>query len=140
MGRPTDYTDKVIPKTMEYIKKCEDEIYIFQKMSGKTDGFEEKVRVNLPSIAGLALHLEVSRDTVYEWEKYYPKFSDTLMRIRALQEQMLISGGLSGKYNPLITKLILSTNHGYSEKKDITSGGQPLPTPIYGSASKPKKV
>lgn len=133
-GRPTDYTDETLPKTLEYISKCEDEVYVFQKMSGKTDGFEEKVRTHLPSIAGLSLHLGVSRETIYHWEsltnedgsRKYPEFSDTLTRIRALQEQMLIDGGLSNRYNPVISKLILSSNHGYREGKDVTSDGKAI--------------
>ena len=132
-GRPTDYDATIVPLTLEYIDKCQDEIYIFQKASGKTDGFEEKIRTHLPSVAGLALHLDISRDTVYEWEKKHREFADTLTRIRAMQEQALLDGGLSGRYNPMIARLVLSTNHGYRENKDLTSGGEKLPTPILGT-------
>jgi len=135
LGRPIEYSEETLKKTLEYISKCEDEIYIFQKMSGKTDGFEEKIRTRLPSIAGLALYLDVARDTVYDWESKYKDFSYTLTRIRAMQEQALLDGGLSGRYNPIITKLILATNHGYRENKDITTNGKDLPTPIYGGKS-----
>ena len=79
----------------------------------------------LPSIEGLARYLEVSRDTLYEWEKQYPEFSDILEAVRAEQADRLINNGLSGDYNPTITKLMLS-KHGYSDKTDITTAGQPL--------------
>ena len=126
IGRPPKYNKKILPRTLEYIEKCQDEIYVFQKMAGKTDGFEEKIRTHLPSIAGLALHLGISRETVYDWEGKFPPFSDALTRIRAMQEQALIDGGLSNRYNHVIAKLILSSNHGYKENKDITSGGEPI--------------
>lgn len=129
-GRPTKYGPKILKKVQEYIEKCKDDEYIFQKMSGKTDGFEEKIRTHLPTLAGLALYLGIDKDTVQEWGKEKPEFSVSLSRIKQMQEQILIDNGLSNRYNPLIAKLILSSNHGYREGKDITSNGNTLPTPI----------
>jgi hypothetical protein len=44
---------------------------------------------------------------------------------------MLIQNGLKGEYNATITKLMLTKHKGedgqpYSDKSDITSGGQPI--------------
>ena len=52
-----------------------------------------------------------------------------------MQEQSLLDGGLSGRYNPLIAKLVLSSNHGYREGKDITTDGKAVQIPIYGGLS-----
>jgi len=72
----------------------------------------------LPTIEGLALALNVSKDTLYEWEKIEPEFSDVLKKLRESQAQKLIQNSLVGRYNPLITKLMLS-KHGYIEKKEV---------------------
>ena len=48
------------------------------------------------------------------------------------QERSLVRGGLEGKYNPAITKMML-TKHGYSDKveQDLTSSdGSMSPTRI----------
>lgn len=119
-GRPTKYTEEMLTKAQEYLKTCQDTEYIFQKMSGKTDGFEEKVKTNLPTVVGLAMHLDVNRDTLYEWAKHHEEISDILTRIMELQEQRLLDGGLSNRYNPLITKMVLMSNHGYREKTALT--------------------
>ena len=37
------------------------------------------------------------------------------------REQLLIENGLDGKFNSNITKLILTTNHGYSENNQSDS-------------------
>ena len=132
VGRPTKYDDTIIPRTIEYIDSCEDEEYDWTKSesSGKVDSesWEHRIRVNLPTMEGLALKLDVSRDTLYEWRDNYKEFSDTLRKLLHKQQQMLIAKGLSGDYNPTIAKLILSANHGMKEKteQDITSGGKAI--------------
>lgn len=79
----------------------------------------------IPSIAGLAMHLGVSRSTVNLWATQPDKsrFSDTLEQIKAKQELLLLNGGLGGVFNPAITKLALA-NHGYKEKQDINHESQ----------------
>jgi hypothetical protein len=128
-GRPTDYSQEILEKAQEYLVSCIDEEYDWTKTEGdKSTSYEHRIRVKLPSIEGLAKYLGVARSTVYLWEKDYPEFSDILEEILSEQAQRLINNGLSGDYNPTISKLIL-TKHGYSDKSetDITSGGKPIP-------------
>lgn len=46
--------------------------------------------VKVPTVEGLALALNVSRDTVYAWahDKDKPEFSDTLERLQVVQKQV----------------------------------------------------
>lgn len=126
-GRPTKYTDEINTKAQEYLKQCQDQEYEFHKTRGdRSDTYEEKVRVSLPTIEGLALYLGVNRDSLYEWKGKHKEFSDTLHDILAEQSKRLQEGALSGRYNPLIAKLILSANHGMKEKSDITSDDKPI--------------
>ena len=74
----------------------------------------------VPSRAGLAVHLDVTRQTLTNWSKESDQFLATLDRINTTQEKMALSGGLIGDYNSVIAKLLLA-NHGYSDKQDLSS-------------------
>lgn len=56
------------------------------------------------------------------------EFLGALNKIREEQRSRLINKGLSGQYNPVIAKLILSANHGMAEKTetDVTSKGKQI--------------
>jgi hypothetical protein len=130
-GRPTKYSPNILAKTRAYIASCVDEITEYHKTRGeKSDSFERLVRVKLPTLEGLSLHLHVHRDTIHAWSREYPIFSDALEELKALQAERLMTGALSGDYNPLIAKLILSANHGMKERTDVTTDDKELPAPI----------
>ena len=120
-GRPTDYSEEVLIKAREYLESCQDEESLDKS---------KLVRVKLPSIEGLAFHLGISRETIYQWEKDEDKkeFSDIIGDLRAKQGESLINKGLSGDYNSTIAKVLL-TKHGYSDKQEIdhTTKGEKLP-------------
>lgn len=128
IGRPSGYSPEILEKTQAYINLCQDEEDEFHSTRGeKSDGYQRLIRVKLPTIEGLAVHLDVNRTTIYEWESSYPEFSNILERLKAKQADALLNNGLSGDYNPVIAKMILS-KHGYTEKTetDITSKGESI--------------
>ena len=97
-------------------------------VEGKYVGDEDYVykTVKIPTIEGLAYSLGVHKDTVYQWEKEYSSFSDVTSELRAKQGDLLLKHGLSGEYNPVITKLMLD-KHGYNERQELTGAeGVPL--------------
>jgi hypothetical protein len=102
-GRPTLYDADILEKVKIYLKITKDK------------EINKSIRVNLPKIEGLAKFLGVNKDTLYEWAKHYPEFSDALEKVRNEQFCRLIDEGLAGRYNSVITKLILSSNHGLKE-------------------------
>lgn len=128
-GRPTDYNDQIVLKAKEYLASCTDEVK--QVVSGESEKFtayKEKTVVKLPSIEGLARFLKISKETIYQWEKIHPEFSDVLSALRSEQADRLINNGLSGDYNPVISRLLL-TKHGYAERQELTGAdGAPLQT------------
>jgi len=126
-GRPIEYSAEVNKKAKKYLQDCIDEEYDYNKTVGSaSNSYEKRVRVNLPSIEGLAVYLQVARSTIYLWEKDYQEFSDTLEEIRAKQAKVVMEKGLSGDYNPTIAKLILSNNHGYKERSDNTTNDKDI--------------
>lgn len=105
-GRPQEYNDTFTEKAKEYLKQTD---------------------LELPSVEGLAVFLEVHRSTIYDWKDKFDEFSDIVEKILAEQAKSLMNNGLTGKWNSTISKLLL-TKHGYSDKieKDITSGGKTI--------------
>lgn len=122
-GRPTDYCDEIVEKARQYVLSAEDEdINQLAGLTQKgTELFKSRIKVNLPSIEGLSLHLGISRETVYDWESQESKkvFSDIIKELRAKQGKQLINKGLSGEYNSTIVKVLLS-KHGYREGVEQT--------------------
>jgi hypothetical protein len=101
--------------------------------------FSEAVPTNMriPTIEGLCLKLDISRETVYQWAKEHKEISDTLEKIRVKQKEYLTEVGIFGgkEINSNIVSLFLKANHGMVEKSavDVTSGGKPIP--ILGHVS-----
>ena len=110
VGRPSELTPDVIECAWGYVR----------------GGFRD-VPNRVPSVAGLAFVLGKSRECLYEWARQNQEFSDILEAISSTQEMMLLDGGLSGDFNPTITKLMM-TKHGYSDKveTDVSSKGQSI--------------
>jgi hypothetical protein len=94
-GRPTSYTPEVIDKINEYLESA------------------IPVNMQIPTVEGLALKLGISRDTLYEWAKVHPGFSDTISKLKMLQKEALIQTGIFGgkDINATIIALLLKVNH-----------------------------
>lgn len=123
-GRPVEYNDQVVKRATDYVNECEDkEEQVVTGESEKFTSYKNKLKVNLPTIEGLAVYLGIHKDTVYDWEKKYPEFSDVLHTLRAKQIRELFNKGLAGDYNPIIAKLLLN-KHGYTEKSETKHSGE----------------
>ena len=108
-GCPSKLDDELIAKAEEYI-------YDFRS----NDDI-------VPSVAGLACYLEISRSSVYNYKDKSNRFLDIVERVELLQEKMLINGGLKGDFNAAITKLMMA-KRGYSDSQNIdhTTGGKEI--------------
>jgi len=101
-GRPTEYTPEMLVKAQDYVLNY------------------EKYGDAIPSQSGLAIHLDLHRETLRVWGKDKEKheFIGILERIQAKQEVVLINKGLTGDFNSNICKLALG-KHGYSDKQEL---------------------
>jgi len=138
MARPVEYKEDILVRAREYISLCVDEIEEYHKTRGdKSDSYDRLVRVRIPTIEGIAVHLGISRSTVYDWKDAlsedgslkYAEFSYIIDELQAIQADRLLNNGLSGDYNPTIAKVLL-TKHGYREGVDQTTNDKELPQPI----------
>jgi len=101
VGCPSKLTDDLIAKAKEYL----------------FGGYESLGDV-VPSVAGLACYLEISRKSAYNYSEQSEEFLHIVEGILSLQENKLINGGLKGDFNASIAKLMLA-KHGYSEKQEV---------------------
>lgn len=99
MPRPTKLTPEAREKIAEYLREC-----------------VENNRV--PTAARLAVNLDVSKKTLYNWADKDEELLHTLEQLQSIQEATLIDGSLENKLNPTISKLMLA-NHGYSDVQKI---------------------
>ena len=106
-GRPTVYDDDLIAKAMEYV-----------------DSEGECAGDVVPTIAGMAVHLGISRETIRLWaaDENRPEFFGIVERLLSTQEKKVINGSMTNVYNATISKLLLS-KHGYSDKQETTLQG-----------------
>ena len=91
-GRPSKYTPALLMKAYTYLSvyKQNDEV--------------------VPTIAGLAVFLGITKQTCFVWrdEPDKQQFSDLLDNLMDVQERELASGGLQGRYNGSITKMMMT--------------------------------
>ena len=121
IGRPTTYKEEYNEKVNEYLIACEDEETATIKTENPITGYkgyETKLKVKLPTIEGFSLYIDIPLFTLYTWREKYPLFKQSLEKITNKQKERLISKGLSNDYNSTIAKLMLSSNHGMSERND----------------------
>ena len=113
MARPSKYNATILEKAEDYIKN-----YI-------------KYGDEIPMIDGLALELGIHRDTVNDWEKKYPEFSDIVRTLMTHQGRKLMNGSLNGSFRERTATLALSSNHGLVAKTetDITSSDGTMKPP-----------
>lgn len=104
-GRPKEYRKSFIDDVYKYVDDC-------VKRSIEHENHQ------IPTIEGVAEMLGFSRETVREWTKEDNDFSRAIEYCKAQQCKQLINNGLLNRYNPTITKLMLSSNHGYKERTE----------------------
>lgn len=130
MARPSIYSEDILKLTETYIDECTSDYQVVRKPYIDNEGKEKekidiKYEVKLPTIEGLAYHLNIHKDTVYAWRKEKEEFSYLIERLLAKQASQLVNKGLSGDYNSTIAKVLL-TKHGYREGTDVTTNDKDL--------------
>jgi hypothetical protein len=136
-GRPTKYK-KTFPKMiLEYLKECTEEYQQLIRSTsterfGESTSYDNILRIKLPKFSDICILLDVSKESLKSWSHIYPEFSLALRKVLMTQESMLLDGGVSGRYNSTIAKLILSSNHGYA---DILKPDQPTKVDDVGEMS-----
>jgi hypothetical protein len=123
LGRPPKYCQELVDKAKDYVSNYK--------------SYSEPI----PTVEGLADALDVHVSTVNDWCSKFEDFSAIVGRIAQVQKKRLFSGGLLSKFNPTITKLILSANHQVNEKIVTEEVGNADEIVInFGDSPRKKKV
>ncbi len=145
-GRPSLLNPELIEKAKTYLEWCEKNPVLTGKtktvtkklarresgeseeeedsdetaaVEGVEKSVEQESHPRLPTIAGLARHLGVSRDSIYEWVEQSDEFSDVYEAVRQANEDVAWIHGGAGTLNPSIARLALA-QHGHVERKEIS--------------------
>lgn len=103
MGRHSSYRPKYCKDIVKY--------FITEKDSGR-----------YPVVAGFATSIDVCKDTIYEWAKVYPKFSDSLRKAMGIAESLLMNKALDESWNPGFSKFLAMNNFNYlSDNQKVES-------------------
>lgn len=106
-GRPTSYSEEVLASAFHYVEH-------FDELEGEI----------VPTVVGMCRYINRGKTTVYNWigdkDPAKDDFRDIVSALEESQHIHLVNNGLGGKYNPMITKLMMG-KHGYSDKQEIES-------------------
>lgn len=93
------HNEETIKEANEYIDSC---------------GLEQ---MELPTVEGLALLLDVHDDTLVDWGEKYPEFKNVMKKLMLKQKHLLINGGAFGgkEINIAMFIFLLKANHGMIE-------------------------
>lgn len=106
-GRPTKYK-------FEY---CEDIIRFFSKKpTRKSKG--NTIVVPPPLFARYAQKLGVSYETLQEWRRVHPEFSDAYKACKKIQEAIMLEGAIAGHYSAAFTIFSMKNMHNWRDKKE----------------------
>jgi len=116
-GRPTKYTPDIWPKIKKYLSMCGRE------------------NMALPTVEGLAIHLDVTSETIRQWATKYKEFSLTIKKLADKQKEQLMNDGMYGgkEINQAMAIFLLKVNHGMNEGPNTLI--QVNVKPILGGAS-----
>lgn len=97
IGRPTKYKDEYCDKAIKFLA------------GGK-------------SVTQLSAHIDVCKDTIYEWAKVHQDFSDALIRGKELSqahwESELVNMMYNKEVNSPLVKLYFANRFGWSDKTE----------------------
>lgn len=99
VGRPTKYSEKT----------CSDLMRLIEKMT--INNFWDYCEIN-----SVAYCLKVNTDTIYEWQKRYPEFSETIKVWRTKRDMLFWKVPMKDVLRIFLSKIWF----GYRDEKDLT--------------------
>lgn len=102
-----------------YLKECDLSHNPFAVMEGSN--VLPIKRLQVPMVEGYAAFIGTTRKQLRRWSTMFPEFYEAMKMLKDLQKVYLINNGLSGNYNPMITKVMLMNNHDMVDKSESTN-------------------
>lgn len=129
-GRPSKYNSKYCKDIIDFFD-IEPHFETPVTITYKDGTTKEEVKLmpsDLPTLAGFAVKLGVSRDTLNEWSNKHKEFSDAIKRAKECQEHILATNGLQGLYAQPFAIFTAKNVLGWRDKSDtdITTKGEKI--------------
>jgi len=107
-----------------------------QELETKLDDYFETMKTtrDIPTITGMAVHLDVDRKTLLNYSNK-DEFFPALKRAKAKCEAALESRALLGGLNPAMTIFSLKNNYGWVDKQEVANTHEVV-QPILGGLTK----
>ena len=129
-GRPTKYKP-------EYCQQIIDHFDV--PATYTTDKGEEKA-CKLPLVIDFAHKIGVNNDTLYEWAKVHPEFSESFKKGRKLQERIWIENSMKGLYNTAFTIFLGKNIFKWTDRQNMAVEGDVKHTHTLGDLGALEKI
>ena len=84
----------------------------------------------LPTLQMFAANIGVTYKCLNDWSKKYVEFGEVYARARDYQDHLVLSNGMTGRYNPSLAKLWIENHMELSEKVDVKQNLNATPQTI----------
>lgn len=101
VGAPSKYRRKYCAELIDFFENAEPNYELpveVQDKHGDVTTKMTRVANPPPFLTKFARNIGVSRETLYEWGRVHPEFSDALKRAKEIMEEFLIENTLNGNY------------------------------------------
>jgi hypothetical protein len=117
-GRPSSYNKKYCQDIIDFFDISPYEIIKLKKKykDGTIEEIYHEVANDLPLLSKFAVNINVCRDTLIEWTKKHPEFSDAYKKAKELQRTILITNGLRNNYQ---TAFAIFTAKNLTDMRDV---------------------
>lgn len=130
-GRPTKYKEEYCEQMITFFDKDPTEMRTDTEVTehikiGEKETPAEKVKttrkgggVDFPTFTSFARILGVCDDTVNEWAKVHPAFSEAVKKCKKIQESIWLVNALNGNYNAAFSIFLGKNVFGYKDKSEV---------------------
>ncbi|MBO7158147.1 MAG: hypothetical protein J6W31_06045 [Clostridia bacterium] len=102
-------------------KYTRDKVEIVKRAIAEMEADKElKVFITLPKLSNMC---GCTENTMRAWEAKHEEFANVMAKFKQAQKDKMIYGGITGAYNPVFTKFVLSASYGMSEKAAVQVSG-----------------
>jgi len=74
---------------------------------------------DFPFFSAYAREIQVNTDTLHEWKKVHPTFSEAYKKAKDIQKEILVVGALTNKLNPTFSIFTAKNILGWRDVKEI---------------------
>lgn len=112
-GRPTKYKPEYVQEFIDYFSEAPYKVVNNMKIAN-----------DFRTIASFARKIGVNKDTLHEWRKVHPEFSDAYKLAEQYQEEYLSTNGTLGLINPAFSIFTAKNVINWRDKKEISGDAE----------------